>query len=479
MKVIRKRLMGILFCSVFVLGSIWGVPSVTAQAAQEWPAGPKIDTPNAIVMEVSTGTVLYEKNADEVRYPASITKIMTTLLALENASLNEVVTFSQDAVYKNEGDTSHISRDIGEEMTLEECLYAVMLESANECAYAVAEHVGEGDYQKFIDMMNERAQSLGCTNTHFSNSNGLPDETHVTTCRDMALISRAAIQNSAFRKIVGTVRYEIPPTNKHKDITPLNNHHQMISVYKGAGNLYEPCIGGKTGYTVAAGNTLVTFAEKDGMTLVCVVMNCGSGGIHYKDTRKLFEYCFDTFRMVNVAENENRYPTGETRDDTLFSSGEAFAALDSSARIVLPKEADFTDTSVELSYDRVTEKIVGTLVYQYEDKQVGMADVVTTGVKAQAFKFGSFVGAESGTGEKNAESAGAAVSETQTESASGEQSMEKIITIAIVAGLAVAALLIIRFLYNNIHRIFRGRTGRDRRYKTIKNNRKWNRRGGR
>ena len=138
-------------------------------------------------------------------------------------------------------------------------------------------------------MMNAKAAELGCTNTHFNNCNGLPDPNHVVSARDMALISREAIKNSMFRKIVGTVRYEIPPTNKHADPTPLNNHHQMISAYKGRQNLYEYCIGGKTGWTSDAGNTLVTFAEKDGMTLICVVMGCSAGG-QYSDTRTLFDY---------------------------------------------------------------------------------------------------------------------------------------------------------------------------------------------
>ena len=138
---------------------------------------PKIEAPSICVMEISTGTILFERDMDEVNYPASITKIMTALLAIENTKLDEIVTFSQDAVYKNEGDTSHISRDIGEEMTMEECLYGMMLESANECAWAIGEHIG-GTMENFAKMMNDRAESLGCTNTHFQNPNGLPDEDH-------------------------------------------------------------------------------------------------------------------------------------------------------------------------------------------------------------------------------------------------------------------------------------------------------------
>ena len=161
---------------------------IPVQASEYWPQAPETASPCVMVMEMNTGAVLYEKNADEVHYPASITKIMTTLIAIEKGKMDDVVTFSADAVYKNEGDTSHISRDLEEQMTLEQCLYGVMLESANECAYAVAEHIGGGDVSKFVDMMNEKAKELGCTNTHFNNTNGLPDEQHYTSTRDMLLL---------------------------------------------------------------------------------------------------------------------------------------------------------------------------------------------------------------------------------------------------------------------------------------------------
>ena len=185
-----------------------------AKAADTWPDASDVDieTPSAIVMEYSTGTVLYEKDADEELYPASITKIMTALVAIENSNLDDVVTFSKESIYNTEG--SSIARDVGEEMTMEQCLYGMMLASANECAYAIGEYVA-GDVDSFVDMMNEKAQELGCESTHFNNTNGLPDEEHYTTAYDMALIARAAYQNETFRIICGTSRYNIPSTNKH------------------------------------------------------------------------------------------------------------------------------------------------------------------------------------------------------------------------------------------------------------------------
>ena len=209
-------------CGLFALLMILTAFPEETKADLYWPEGPSIASPSAIVMEVNSGAVLYEKNMDQVNYPASITKILTVLLALEHCELDEVVTFSDDAINLNQGDTSHIARDYGEKMTLEECLYAVMLESANECAYAVAEHVGEklgGDYQTFIKLMNKKAKELGCKNTNFTNANGLPDENHWTSAHDMALISAEAYKNESFRIITSTRAYQIPPTNKHKEIT--------------------------------------------------------------------------------------------------------------------------------------------------------------------------------------------------------------------------------------------------------------------
>jgi D-alanyl-D-alanine carboxypeptidase len=484
MKIIHRKILAVVSC-LFLTAGCFGSVSAAAQEV-EWPTGPEVQAPAAIVMEASTGTVLYEKDADSLHYPASITKIMTTLLAIENCSMDEIVTFSEDAVYKNEGNTSHIWREVGEEMTMEQCLYAVMLESANECAYAVAEHVAEhargGDYSTFIDMMNERAKELGCTNTNFVNCNGLPDENHVTTCRDMALISRAALQNSTFRQIAGTVRYTIPATNKRTEETYLNNHHGMISSYQTTKHLYEYAIGGKTGYTVAAGNTLVSFAEKDGMTLICVVMQC-TGGTHYEDSQTLFEYCFNNFKMCNVAQNETRFENESESEGDLFVGGEAFATLDADAQVVLPVSADFSDTQTTVNYDSASDNVLGTLIYTYGGRQVGTADVMTTGAQVTPYEF------TEGTVDNDEETADddtvadnslkTKISGIIQKIKSMDFNMGILIPILIVVAIAVVVIFVIWFLYNNIRRIWRRKQGRDRRYKTIKNNRKWNRRGGR
>lgn len=352
-------------------------------AADYWPEGPEVQSPAVILMEMSTGTVLYEKNADEQHYPASITKIMTTLLALENSELDEIVTFSDEAIDNTEG--SGISRDYGEQMTMEQCLYAVMLSSANECAYAVAEHVG-GTVDHFVEMMNEKAAELGCTNTHFVNPHGLFDENHYTSAHDMALIAKAAYENETFRIITGTARYTIPPTNKHDEQTDLQNHNEMLYPWQTLKYRYEYCTGGKTGYTNVARSTLVTYAEKDGMSLVCVVMQTESPN-QWIDSTDLFNYAFDNFQMFNIADNETRYDTSEAVEVGALNNNKAFVDIDRDAMIVLPKTTEFSDATSQIVYDDIDQSVVGSITYTYAGREVGRADIIKTGVEIEGFVF--------------------------------------------------------------------------------------------
>lgn len=376
-------------CLVLAVLTAASIGTTKVQAADYWPDAPETLSPSVILMEASTGTILYEKNSDEAHYPASITKIMTTLLALENGNLSDIVTFSDDAINKTEG--SGISRDYGEQMTLEQCLYGVMLESANECAYAVAEHVG-GTVENFVDMMNAKAKSLGCTNTHFNNPHGLQDENHYTTAHDMALIAQAAWQNETFRIITGTKIYTIPPTNKHPDEeTVLRNHHDMLVTYHNANRkyLYPYCVGGKTGYTATANSTLVTYAEKDGMTLICVVMDTQSPN-QFIDTVNLFDYAFANFQVLNVAENDKEFDTETTVNNGGLGNIQSFVELDKDAKIVLPKSVAFTDAVATAEYNddsATAADIVGSIVYTYADKTVGKADIHTTGVVVEGYAF--------------------------------------------------------------------------------------------
>ena len=193
----------------------------------DWPQGPAVWAESAVVMDLDSGAFLYSKNMDDTKYPASITKILTTLIAIEHSRPSEKVTFSANAVYGIEQGSSNIGIRLGENLTMEDCLYGMMLESANEVCVAVAEHIS-GSVDAFVELMNQKAASLGCTNTHFTNPNGLPDENHYTTAHDMALIAQAAYNNATFRKVCQTTTYCIGTTNKCGEKRWLSNHHKML-----------------------------------------------------------------------------------------------------------------------------------------------------------------------------------------------------------------------------------------------------------
>ena len=265
-----------------------------------WPEGPQIGAEAAIVMDASTGTILYAKNIHEELYPASTTKIMTCLLAVENASLSDKITFSNEAVFSVPRDGSSIGMDVGESITLEQALFGIMVGSANEVANAVAEHVS-GSIDAFVNLMNQRASELGCTNTHFNNTNGLQDDDHYTSAYDLALIARAFFNNELLCKVGNTPRYHFTETSTQPDDFYLNNKHKLIT-----GEVkFDGIIGGKTGYTDQARETLVTCAERDGVKLICVILKEESPS-QFTDTVTLFNYGFNNFTSVNVADTDTR-----------------------------------------------------------------------------------------------------------------------------------------------------------------------------
>lgn len=261
-----------------------------------WPKGPSIEAQAAVLMDVNTEAVLYSKNADTQLYPASITKILTTLLACENLNAKTNITVSENASTSVTAGDSSIYAAPGEEFTRDQALMAVMLQSANEMSVAVAEEVS-GSVKKFTELMNWRAKLFGCKNTHFNNPNGLPDENHYTTASDMAKIAKSAWLNPLFRRYCTKRYYEIPPTNKFTEARQLLNHHKMM---KNGEYYYEGVRGGKTGYTDASGNTLVTYCKRGNITLVAVILNSTSAANAYSDTASLFNYGFENFEKVDM-----------------------------------------------------------------------------------------------------------------------------------------------------------------------------------
>ena len=249
---------------------------------------PDLLSQSAIVVDMKTGYTILEKNIKDKLYPASITKIMTAILTLENAKMDEVITFTSEAVFSIEEGSSAAKVDVDEQLTVEQCLYGLMLISGNDLANGLAEHVGD-TMDQFANMMTNKAEEIGCLNTNFTNAHGLHDDNHYTTAYDMALISKYAYEKcEMFRTLCSTGYYECQPTNKQPLVRQWRNNNRLINKYEK--EFYADCIGGKTGYTNKAGGTLVTFAEINGRTLLCVVMKSANSLSAYADTTNLYNY---------------------------------------------------------------------------------------------------------------------------------------------------------------------------------------------
>lgn len=321
-----SRMLAVILCLFLLIPQTQPVlaAEISTNQIANWPAGPEVPTPNAVVMDADTGAILYNKGMDEVRYPASITKVMTALLAIENSSLTDQVTIGAEAASLEVPGNSRIDAVEGEVFTMEQCLHAILLASANGVTRQVAEYIA-GSEENFVNMMNERAKELGCTNTHFNNSSGLPDPDHYTTPHDMALILSEAVKNETFCAIEADLLYTIPPTNMTSTPRELRNHHAML--FEGEW-YYEGAFAGKTGYTDEAHNTLVTAAKRNDMTLVCVVMLCDNLD-YINDTRTLLDYGFNNFSHATLEGTSDRegsvmltLPNGVSASDTTYSDTE-------------------------------------------------------------------------------------------------------------------------------------------------------------
>ncbi len=283
-KTVQRLRTGML--ALLVLLSVF-CPGLRSYAAA-WPQT-ELNAGVGAVMDVDTGTILFSKNLDQAAYPASITKVMTALVVLENCSLDEEVTFSHDAVYNVDKGSSNAQIEEGDVLTVEDCLYALLLKSANESANALAEHVA-GSREAFAELMNQKAAALGCTNTHFTNPSGLFDTNHYTTAHDMLLIGAAAMNNEAFLRIEESTSHRLAPGKRVPEGNVIYMEHKMLLPNS---RYYDArVIAGKTGYTLDAGNTLITMAEQDSRRIVAVVMQ-DKNPAHYTDTKLLLDLAFD------------------------------------------------------------------------------------------------------------------------------------------------------------------------------------------
>lgn len=367
---------------------------VQSNNVENWPTGPVVSAESAILIEAGTGAVLYEKNIHEKQYPASTTKILTTLIAAEQSKLDEIVEFSHDAVFSVPRDSNHIAMDEGEALSMEDCLNAILIRSANEVCNAVAEHIA-GSVEAFADKMNERAEELGCLNSHFVNPNGLPDDNHYTTAYDLAQIGRAFFANEMLCRISTSTRLHILPTERQPDEKIEVSSNQLLPGGKYA---YEYLVGTKTGYTSVARSALVSCAEKNGMKLICVVLNDESP-FQYEDTIALFEYGFSNFDKINISRSESKYNIDSDGffygGNDIFGSSQPLLSLNKEDYLILPRTADFTDTVSSISYDTENENEAALISYTYHDVFIGSASLDFT-AKPQDYSFDTSDTAETG-----------------------------------------------------------------------------------
>lgn len=330
----RKKIKAVLLALGIAASTMLPMPVLAAEEASSgtiatnaisgWPQGPEITSEAAVVMDEKTNTILYSKNMDSALYPSAAVKIMTCLVALENSALTDNVTMTATGVAGAVDGGANIAAQADEVFTMEQCLYAIMLASANDISLQVAEHIG-GSLDGFVEKMNTKATELGCTNTLFTNPTGLPDENQHTTAHDMAFIMKAAMSNETFCTIAGATTYTIPATNMSGGERVLSNNFSMMT--PASPLFYDGCLGGKEGFTQASGSTLVCGAEKNGLRLVCVILKGSSGDVTEAEAGTLLDYGFNNFQTLSLGQNDFSVLSG---GDLIVPNGTTEAGITSS-----------------------------------------------------------------------------------------------------------------------------------------------------
>lgn len=366
----------VLSCSILPV-NVWAAESDDGLGLPDFP---QIVSDYVVLMDADSGEVLYSSNKDEKCYPASTTKLLTALLVMENCALSDTVTYSQAAVNSIEFGDANASIVAGEELSVEQSLYCLLLRSANEVAYGLAEYVGKTE-SAFASMMNDKATELGAVNTHFTNASGLTDAFHYTTPYDMALIAKACFNNKSLMRIVSySELYTIGPTNKSNFTRYYRHRYQMLA---GGEYAYKYSCGGKTGYTDAAGSCLVSFAQKDDLRLICVIMK-SSEEDRYLDTINLFDYYFNNFKKVPLADFDTGLDSGSIDilelTNRFDSSTGISIGFSEDAYILIPKSVDASKLTGIVTYaDNAAytgeEGGFACISYYYENTRLGSATI--------------------------------------------------------------------------------------------------------
>ncbi|QUH20514.1 D-alanyl-D-alanine carboxypeptidase family protein [Alkaliphilus sp. B6464] len=348
--------------------------------AQEAPA---ITAPNGVLIDYETGKILFDKNAHQQAYPASTTKVMTAVLVLENANLDDRVTIDYDLYV--DGSSMYLLR--GESFTVKELLHALLIRSANDTAEALAIHVA-GSVEKFVEMMNQRAKELGALNTNFSNPHGLPDTSHVTTAYDLAMIAKHAMSFDLFREIVNTPMLTFEPTEQ----TPETRYYRNTNKFlwgTGAGNQmlyngkyinikYDIIDGIKTGYTGAAKQCLISSGVKEDHRVISVIL--GAEGVDvYSDSRTLIDYGHTNFKLVSLTGNNSdqlKVPVKNGKDNYVN------IAIANDKLSIIPNNTNLSNITESISINEdikapITQgKVLGKLSYSLDNEVIGEIDLI-------------------------------------------------------------------------------------------------------
>ncbi|SHJ82551.1 D-alanyl-D-alanine carboxypeptidase family protein [Paramaledivibacter caminithermalis] len=373
-----RRLFVIIFIATILITSTFN------SFAMILPAQIDISSESGVLIDFETGEVLFEKNAHKQMYPASTTKIMTAILTLENANLNDKVIIDKEAPF-TEGSRMYVKE--GEEFTVDQLLHALLIESANDSAVALAKHIS-GSTEEFAKLMNKRAKELGALNTHFTNPHGLPDENHVTTAYDLAMIAKYGMTIPKFREIVKTIRYQIPATEKTPEIRYFRNRNRLLHGV-GPGNKikyngewidikYDIVDGIKTGYTSKAGQCLVSTAFKDNRRVISVVLKAIRTNV-YLDSRTLIDYGFNNFKKINVVNSGTKLKTIEIENG--IEKNLDLITQDSISKIV-PK--DYNESNIKMAIELNPEikapiskgEALGKVIYSINNEIIGKTNLI-------------------------------------------------------------------------------------------------------
>lgn len=336
-------------------------------------AEPSITSGSAILIESETGQILFEYNSNAKKYPASITKVLTAIIAMEETKLDEIVIVSDDVPDQIERGSSQIYLLPGEKLTMEQLLYALLVESANDAAVTIAEHIS-GSVTEFAKLMNNKAKELGATNSNFVNPNGLHDDNHYLTAYDMSLIMKEAIKYPTLLNIMSTVTYTIPATDK-QDTRYLWTKNKLL---KSPSNpyFYDNVIASKTGFTSKARNTLVVAAEENNMKLITVVLSA-EGNLSYSDTLDMFEYGFNNFKSISIIGKDDFIE--DYNLENAKSPLKLIASNDLTYIGKINENYNFIHNitiSEDLSLPIEKGQKVGTLTYTLESTVIGEVDLV-------------------------------------------------------------------------------------------------------